>query len=148
MIRRSEEKVTVRKPAPFQGVGEITVQNLLKGRRLTDGYLFFTSSNHNKYSLHFFFLTSSYEPACKRPQPQGVSHIQQNQRPQNDHHCSAVLFAQPFMEQRHADQRQDHDGHNTVRRIGNHLCAGGDCLSVLQCYDHRDLGAGRHGAVP
>lgn len=31
MIRRSEEKVTVRKPAPFQGVGEITVRNLLNG---------------------------------------------------------------------------------------------------------------------
>ncbi len=31
MIRRSEEKETVRKPAPFQGVGEITVRSLLNG---------------------------------------------------------------------------------------------------------------------
>lgn len=31
MIRRSEEKETVRKPAPFDGVGEITVRNLLNG---------------------------------------------------------------------------------------------------------------------
>ena len=31
MIRRSEEKQTVRKPAPFNGVGEITVRSLLNG---------------------------------------------------------------------------------------------------------------------
>lgn len=31
MIRKSEEKVSVRKPAPFNGVGEITVRNLLNG---------------------------------------------------------------------------------------------------------------------
>ena len=31
MIRKSEEKVTVRKPAPFNGVGEITVRSLLNG---------------------------------------------------------------------------------------------------------------------
>ena len=31
MIRRSEEKVSVRKPAPFNGVGEITVRSLLNG---------------------------------------------------------------------------------------------------------------------
>ena len=30
-IRRSEEKQTVRKPAPFNGVGEITVRSLLNG---------------------------------------------------------------------------------------------------------------------
>ena len=31
MIRKSEEKITVRKPAPFNGVGEITVRSLLNG---------------------------------------------------------------------------------------------------------------------
>lgn len=31
MIRRSEEKEVVRKSAPFQGVGEITVRSLLNG---------------------------------------------------------------------------------------------------------------------
>ena len=31
MIRHSEEKQTVRKPAPFNGVGEITVRSLLNG---------------------------------------------------------------------------------------------------------------------
>ena len=31
MIRRSEEKHVVRKPAPFDGVGEITVRDLLNG---------------------------------------------------------------------------------------------------------------------
>ena len=31
MIRRSSEKETVRKPAPFNGVGEITVRSILKG---------------------------------------------------------------------------------------------------------------------
>ena len=31
MIRRSEEKHSVRKPAPFQGTGEITVRDLLNG---------------------------------------------------------------------------------------------------------------------
>ena len=31
MIRRSEEKQSVRKPAPFNGVGEITVRSLLNG---------------------------------------------------------------------------------------------------------------------
>lgn len=31
MIRRSAEKETVRKPAPFHGVGEITVRSLLNG---------------------------------------------------------------------------------------------------------------------
>lgn len=31
MIRRSEEKDTIRKPAPFHGIGEITVRNLLNG---------------------------------------------------------------------------------------------------------------------
>ena len=31
MIRRSEEKQPVRKPAPFNGVGEITVRSLLNG---------------------------------------------------------------------------------------------------------------------
>ena len=31
MIRRSNEKETVRKPAPFDGVGEITVRSLLNG---------------------------------------------------------------------------------------------------------------------
>lgn len=31
MIRKSQEKITQRKPAPFQGVGEITVRNLLNG---------------------------------------------------------------------------------------------------------------------
>ena len=31
MIRRSNEKQSVRKPAPFQGKGEITVHNLLNG---------------------------------------------------------------------------------------------------------------------
>ena len=31
MIRRNQEKVSVRKPDPFQGVGEITVRSLLNG---------------------------------------------------------------------------------------------------------------------
>ena len=31
MIRRSSEKETVRKPAPFNGVGEITVRSILNG---------------------------------------------------------------------------------------------------------------------
>lgn len=31
MIRKSSEKVTVKKPAPFQGTGEITVRSLLNG---------------------------------------------------------------------------------------------------------------------
>ena len=31
MIRRSSEKETVRKPAPFHGVGEITVRSILNG---------------------------------------------------------------------------------------------------------------------
>ena len=31
MVRKSEEKQTVRKPAPFNGVGEITVRSLLNG---------------------------------------------------------------------------------------------------------------------
>lgn len=31
MIRRSDEKQTVRKPSPFDGVGEITVRSLLNG---------------------------------------------------------------------------------------------------------------------
>lgn len=31
MIRRNDEKVSIRKPAPFNGVGEITVRNLLNG---------------------------------------------------------------------------------------------------------------------
>ena len=31
MIRRSEEKQSIRKPAPFNGVGEITVRSLLNG---------------------------------------------------------------------------------------------------------------------
>lgn len=31
MVRRTNEKETVRKPAPFQGTGEITVRNLLNG---------------------------------------------------------------------------------------------------------------------
>ena len=31
MIRRNEEKETIRKPAPFDGVGEITVRSLLNG---------------------------------------------------------------------------------------------------------------------
>lgn len=31
MIRRSEKKETVRKPAPFDGTGEITVRSLLNG---------------------------------------------------------------------------------------------------------------------
>lgn len=31
MVRKSDEKQTVRKPAPFQGVGEITVRSLLNG---------------------------------------------------------------------------------------------------------------------
>ena len=31
MIRKSDEKTTVRKPAPFHGTGEITVRNLLEG---------------------------------------------------------------------------------------------------------------------
>lgn len=31
MIRRSKEKISVRKPAPFDGVGEITVRSLLNG---------------------------------------------------------------------------------------------------------------------
>lgn len=31
MIRRSKEKHSVRKPAPFQGTGEITVRDLLNG---------------------------------------------------------------------------------------------------------------------
>ena len=31
MIRKSIEKETVRKPAPFQGTGEITVRSLLNG---------------------------------------------------------------------------------------------------------------------
>lgn len=31
MIRRTQEKETVRKPAPFDGVGEITVRSLLNG---------------------------------------------------------------------------------------------------------------------
>ena len=31
MIRRSSEKTTITKPAPFDGVGEITVRNLLNG---------------------------------------------------------------------------------------------------------------------
>lgn len=31
MIRRSNEKATIRKPAPFNGTGEITVRSLLNG---------------------------------------------------------------------------------------------------------------------
>lgn len=31
MIRKNDEKQTVRKPAPFEGVGEITVRSLLNG---------------------------------------------------------------------------------------------------------------------
>ena len=31
MVRKSEEKQVVTKPAPFDGVGEITVRNLLNG---------------------------------------------------------------------------------------------------------------------
>lgn len=31
MIRRSNEKKTVRKPAPFNGTGEITIRNLSEG---------------------------------------------------------------------------------------------------------------------
>ena len=31
MIRRSSEKQSVRKPAPFNGIGEITVRSLLNG---------------------------------------------------------------------------------------------------------------------
>lgn len=31
MIRKSEEKISIRKPAPFNGTGEITVRNLLNG---------------------------------------------------------------------------------------------------------------------
>ena len=31
MIRRSDEKISIRKPSPFNGVGEITVRNLLNG---------------------------------------------------------------------------------------------------------------------
>lgn len=31
MIRRNEEKETIRKPSPFNGVGEITVRSLLNG---------------------------------------------------------------------------------------------------------------------
>ncbi len=31
MLRKSEDKNTVRKPAPFQGTGEITVRDLLNG---------------------------------------------------------------------------------------------------------------------
>lgn len=31
MIRTSDEKLSVRKPAPFNGVGEITVRSLLNG---------------------------------------------------------------------------------------------------------------------
>lgn len=31
MVRKSDEKQTVRKPAPFEGVGEITVRSLLNG---------------------------------------------------------------------------------------------------------------------
>ena len=42
MIRRSKEKISVRKPAPFDGVGEITVRSLLyilsgKGRYNDNG---------------------------------------------------------------------------------------------------------------
>lgn len=33
MVRKSEEKQVVTKPAPFNGVGEITVRSLLNGRR-------------------------------------------------------------------------------------------------------------------
>ena len=38
MIRRSEEKQSVRKPAPFNGVGEITVRSLLNGPATADIY--------------------------------------------------------------------------------------------------------------
>jgi len=31
MIRRSAEKTTITKPAPFDGIGEITVRNILNG---------------------------------------------------------------------------------------------------------------------
>ena len=31
MIRRSDDKISVRKPSPFNGVGEITVRSLLNG---------------------------------------------------------------------------------------------------------------------
>lgn len=31
MVRRTQEKETIRKPAPFDGKGEITVRNLLNG---------------------------------------------------------------------------------------------------------------------
>ena len=31
MIRRSDEKTVITKPAPFDGIGEITVRNLLNG---------------------------------------------------------------------------------------------------------------------
>lgn len=39
MIRRSDEKETVRKPAPFNGAGEITVRNLLGGGAFTEDEL-------------------------------------------------------------------------------------------------------------
>ena len=31
MIRRSDDKISIRKPSPFDGVGEITVRSLLNG---------------------------------------------------------------------------------------------------------------------
>ena len=31
MIRRSDDKISIRKPSPFNGVGEITVRSLLNG---------------------------------------------------------------------------------------------------------------------
>ena len=37
MIRRSEQKQTVRKPAPFDGSGEITVRSLLSGPEEMNG---------------------------------------------------------------------------------------------------------------
>lgn len=37
MIRKSQEKEAVRKPAPFNGVGEITVRSLLNGPQEMSG---------------------------------------------------------------------------------------------------------------
>lgn len=37
MVRRTNEKETVRKPAPFSGTGDITVRNLLNGPKEMNG---------------------------------------------------------------------------------------------------------------
>lgn len=56
MLRRSEEKESVRKAAPFQGVGEITVRSLLNGpeEMLDKGRVFAHTTVHpgSRIGLH------------------------------------------------------------------------------------------------